>query len=912
LLPGIEPASAEVTFTIQGGGFGHAVGMSQYGAYGMALDGYTWQQILRHYFTGASPAAADPALLAEPIWVGIVQDQSRLELKVVATGTEPAAPAAFTVGGTTLVAAQGETAVIEALGGGACRVTTPAGSAQGPCSIDGEWDGWTEQPTTAIQLGACVLPNWNAPGGTAWQPCRYARGTLHIRPDNDTPTVHLSLEIDIEDYVLGISESPYAWGTTGGQAALEAQAVAARSYALHRALVRGDPASRPWCWCQLYDTTVDQFYAGWGHGTQTWIDAVEATAGQVMVHSSESRNGVLIPIQTFYSSSSFGWTEDSENGFTAYVPYLRAVDDHWSTLPAVGNRYARWSREFTASRLASLLPGLSTVTGAEVTRCSQTGAALQITFTGAGGPLALSTRELRGLLGLPSMQIIDIGTPADGSPACSGFAVTPAERGGTVTLAGLTVDDDNLEDSAGNGDGLAQCGERVEVTTAITAGGASLQSVNAALSSSDPYVSIVWNTTSAFPDLTAGASGANLNDWDLAVSSQTPDGHTAHLTMRISAAGAGPWDLDVPLTVSCPPSALSVQAGVLAGPGDVDGDGAPDVAVAYAQSGGPARLQVRSGASGEIISTVRLAPAGYTPIAATTLPSFAGSAASEVAVLLTAPGRRARVAIVDPAAGQKVQAFALSRHFTYYDLAGLPPSDGSATSQVAVLIRKPNGAVRAVLRDAASGARRGGIGFGRTLAPAALARLSDTDGERLLAVLGNTDGGVLKVQVRRVADRTRVGTLVLDSGSQGTDLVVVSGPAGIQLLTALAVAPGGGSIKLITAHPVSGEILASGAIAGLTSAGDLEAVTGAGRGQTEAVALLGRGPDGRALAPIVDPVTARSIGLVNLPAGYTFQDLAALGDGQHLAVFGLSPAGEATVTIRTTAGGAEVTSFTVP
>ena len=70
---------------------------------------------------------------------------------------------------------------------------------------------------------------------------------MHIRPDNNTQTVDVALEIDIEDYVLGISESPYGWGDSGGMAALEAQAVAARSYAIHRSTDRGDPTARPWC-----------------------------------------------------------------------------------------------------------------------------------------------------------------------------------------------------------------------------------------------------------------------------------------------------------------------------------------------------------------------------------------------------------------------------------------------------------------------------------------------------------------------------------------------------------------------------------------------------------------------------------------------------------------------------------------
>src|SRR3989304_3925651 len=42
----------EALFVVSGRGYGHGVGMSQYGAYGMAKAGYTYDEILRHYYTG--------------------------------------------------------------------------------------------------------------------------------------------------------------------------------------------------------------------------------------------------------------------------------------------------------------------------------------------------------------------------------------------------------------------------------------------------------------------------------------------------------------------------------------------------------------------------------------------------------------------------------------------------------------------------------------------------------------------------------------------------------------------------------------------------------------------------------------------------------------------------------------------
>src|SRR3954453_2569422 len=53
------PAAAKTTFTIRGAGFGHGVGMSQYGAMGYATHGWTAAQILGHYYTGTSLGTTD-------------------------------------------------------------------------------------------------------------------------------------------------------------------------------------------------------------------------------------------------------------------------------------------------------------------------------------------------------------------------------------------------------------------------------------------------------------------------------------------------------------------------------------------------------------------------------------------------------------------------------------------------------------------------------------------------------------------------------------------------------------------------------------------------------------------------------------------------------------------------------------
>src|SRR4051812_4980315 len=53
--------AAKKRFTIRGAGFGHGVGLSQYGAYGYALHGTSYDRILAHYYSGTALGTSDPA-----------------------------------------------------------------------------------------------------------------------------------------------------------------------------------------------------------------------------------------------------------------------------------------------------------------------------------------------------------------------------------------------------------------------------------------------------------------------------------------------------------------------------------------------------------------------------------------------------------------------------------------------------------------------------------------------------------------------------------------------------------------------------------------------------------------------------------------------------------------------------------
>src|SRR3990170_8168935 len=67
---GSAAADESTVFTFVGGGWGHSVGLSQYGAFGMSREGFTADQIISHYYTGASVQVVHPDF-GGPLWVNI-------------------------------------------------------------------------------------------------------------------------------------------------------------------------------------------------------------------------------------------------------------------------------------------------------------------------------------------------------------------------------------------------------------------------------------------------------------------------------------------------------------------------------------------------------------------------------------------------------------------------------------------------------------------------------------------------------------------------------------------------------------------------------------------------------------------------------------------------------------------------
>jgi SpoIID/LytB domain protein len=381
--PGVAVTTGDETVIFDGSGWGHGVGLSQYGAYGMAVEGSTANQIISHYYSGSTVAVEETL----PIWVNLERDFSTLQLTVGNAGDAAGAPVVISspASPTPLNALPGATITISVPAPGcSVSVVNPGEDAtvisDPVCLIDFEWYAWEtpgQTPTTKITIDGCFLADWNVTPTTP-KPCAYARGMLHLR--TGPGGLDLSAEMLIDDYVLGTSEMPYAWSTH----ALRAQAIASRSYAVARQLERPNLASNS-CdgWCHVKDTTADQRYVGWGHGKiDPWIAAVQATAGQIVSHPT-APNGV---VTAYFSSSSGGNTENVEERFGGPPrAYLKSVDDSVAIDGTVLNPKASWQFVIPAAVVASAV-GLDQILDVEITETrSGSGSAAIVKYSGISG-----------------------------------------------------------------------------------------------------------------------------------------------------------------------------------------------------------------------------------------------------------------------------------------------------------------------------------------------------------------------------------------------------------------------------------------------------------------------------------------------------------------------------------------------
>ena len=296
VLATAAPAAAGTKLVVTGRGWGHGVGMSQWGAYGYARHGWPWQRILAHYYPGTQ-----------------LGDAPVSEVRVLLAARRPGARIAC-AGGIRVGDAIGR---VYSLSPGAYRVGAalrlPVGLERVPVRRgDQHRERFAVRRVNRALRSPAVFDCPTAP--LLWNGRPY-HGTLTVRSAGRRVSVVNTLPLD--EYVRGVvaGETPHGWRI----AALAAQAVAARSYAL--------ATLKPGRNYDLYADTRSQVYGGISFETPRSDIAVAKTAGKVLLWHGH----VAL---TFFFSTSGGHTADVREVWPSFgdVPYLRGVDDPYDSL----------------------------------------------------------------------------------------------------------------------------------------------------------------------------------------------------------------------------------------------------------------------------------------------------------------------------------------------------------------------------------------------------------------------------------------------------------------------------------------------------------------------------------------------------------------------------------------------------
>jgi stage II sporulation protein D len=366
-------AHAATVFQINGGGDGHGIGMSQYGAYGYALHGKSYSFILAHYFRGTSLGTANPSQT-----VGVLLGVGSASF----SGASAAGTLRLKPGTTYTVRPQADGSLVLYTSGGK-KVARFASLLR----VTGSG------PLTAGGYGSY-------------------RGALEFRAVGSA--VQTVNAVALDDYVRGViaAEMPSSWPA----AALEAQAVAARTYAI-ASNVNGDGY-------QLYSDARSQMYGGVAAETVSTDAAVAATPGQIVTYQGA-------PATTYFFSSSGGHTENIENVWLGLSPepWLKGVRDPYDA--AGGDPYHRWSVRMTMAaatgKLGSLVKG--TLRGVLVTKRGVSPRVVTAVVVGTGGSTNVTGPQLQSAFGLLStyMRFTTISMARD-----AGSGSGPAARGSSL------------------------------------------------------------------------------------------------------------------------------------------------------------------------------------------------------------------------------------------------------------------------------------------------------------------------------------------------------------------------------------------------------------------------------------------------------------------------------------------------
>lgn len=334
-------------YRVTGGGFGHGIGMSQYGAHGAGVQGRSHTQILAFYYPSTRLESRNTSSIRVGITVdndGVTRVANRNGLRVSASpgSTTYALPSGFSQFRVRATGNAASSCVLEGLNSaGSWRAAWPSGMSRAcPVTFSSSSEGTVD----------LFLPSGQQ---------RIYRGSITATHRGSTSLLSVNT-VSVQDYLRSVTMAEMP--TSFHQQALRAQSVAARTYALS-----GTRATAQYDVC---DTTACQVYRGRGvrnsNGSITAYEhantdsAVSATNGQVLTY--RFANGQQL-ITAMYSSSTGGHTADAPG--VATHGYLRAQPDPYDAVS--NNSRNRWTTDLPVSALQSRF-GISRVERVQILR----------------------------------------------------------------------------------------------------------------------------------------------------------------------------------------------------------------------------------------------------------------------------------------------------------------------------------------------------------------------------------------------------------------------------------------------------------------------------------------------------------------------------------------------------------------
>jgi stage II sporulation protein D len=307
----VPAADAATRHVVRGAGFGHGIGLSQYGAKGLAEHGRGYREIVTHYYRGTEVERAGDGDRT----IRVLLQSGRGEISF--SGASRASGRELDPDRTYRTRARGLSQVeLRSAGGELIDVY------DSPLRVAG--------PTGVVRLRGRAI-NGLSDG-------RY-RGVLEIRPGVFGGLGAINA-LALDEYVKGVvpGEVPALWH----EEALKAQAIVARSYAL--ATNRGGGVF------DQYPDTRSQVYYGFDREHPRTNRAVDETTNEIVTH-----RGQVIRA-AFYFSTSGGRTENVENVFYGATPqpYLTSVEDPYDD----ESPRHRWTFSFTTAQMAARLGSL--------------------------------------------------------------------------------------------------------------------------------------------------------------------------------------------------------------------------------------------------------------------------------------------------------------------------------------------------------------------------------------------------------------------------------------------------------------------------------------------------------------------------------------------------------------------------